>query len=125
MAQGDEGLPHRPLWRDRRGDRALGVVLLTSVDFAVDAGDVALALHGGEAWASVLLRLALDTLILQQTPTDPGIVAVALKMAVVQLPRIPQPFDKLTAVPAALLLLGLGARKPCSSILHKVTNTCA
>jgi hypothetical protein len=60
----------------------------------------------------VLLRLALDALILKRPPINASIVAVALKMAVGQLlPRIPQPFDILAAVPVALLLLGLGARE--------------
>ena len=53
---------------------------------------------------------ALDALILKRPPVDPGVVAVALKMAVRQLlPRIAQALDILAAVPVALLLLGLGA----------------
>jgi hypothetical protein len=55
--------------------------VLTAADFAADAGDVALALDRGDGGALVLLRLALDALILKRPPVDAGVVAVALKMA--------------------------------------------
>jgi hypothetical protein len=67
-----------------------GVVVPTSGDLIADVGDVALALHGGDGGALVLLRLAFDALILKRPPVDPGVVAVALKMAVRQLlPCVP------------------------------------
>jgi hypothetical protein len=74
----------------------------------------------------VLLWLPLDALILKRATVDASVVAVAFKMAVRQLlPCVPQPVDILAAVPVALLLLGLGAAKPFSSILRNVTSTCA
>jgi hypothetical protein len=48
----------------------LGIVVLTSGDLIADVGDVALAFHGGDGGALVLLRLPFDARIQHQAVSD-------------------------------------------------------
>jgi hypothetical protein len=65
-------------------------VVLTAADLIADPRHCAVALHGGDGGASMLLRLALDALFLQRPAVDSRVMAVALKVAVGEfLPRLP------------------------------------